>query len=90
MAASRRQVLRLYKELMRECGQFKSYIYRSYALRRVRDAFKEHKAVQDKDEINELLDDGLKNLEIIKRQVVIGKLYRTSDLVIEKQFTAQQ
>ncbi|XP_075734745.1 LYR motif-containing protein bcn92 isoform X1 [Rhipicephalus microplus] len=28
MAASRRQVLRLYKELMRECGQFKSYIYR--------------------------------------------------------------
>lgn len=63
------------------------WLYRSYALRRVRDAFKEHKATQDKAEINELLDDGLKNLEIIKRQVVISKLYRAADLVIEKQLT---
>ncbi|CAN8009253.1 unnamed protein product, partial [Ixodes pacificus] len=71
MAASRREVLSLYKQLMRESGHFKSYIYRrsvSHALRRVRDLFKEHKAVQDKTEINELFQEGLKNLEIIKRQ----------------------
>lgn len=75
MAVSRRQVLSLYKQLMRESGHFDSYIYRTYALRRVRDAFKEHKAVQDSAEISDLLQDGLENLEIIKRQVGGNRLY---------------
>ncbi|EEC15865.1 LYR motif-containing protein 4B-like [Ixodes scapularis] len=89
MAASRREVLSLYKQLMRESGHFKSYIYRSHALRRVRDLFKEHKAVQDKTEINELFQEGLKNLEIIKRQVVIGNMYKSADSVVEKHFGAK-
>ncbi|CAN8031663.1 unnamed protein product [Ixodes persulcatus] len=89
MAASRREVLSLYKQLMRESGHFKSYNCRSHALRCVRDLFKEHKAVQDKTEINELFQEGLKNLEIIKRQVVIGNMYKSADSVIEKHFGAK-
>lgn len=42
--------------------------------------------MQDSAEISDLLQDGLENLEIIKRQVVIGNLFKTSDLVVERHF----
>lgn len=45
--------------------------------------------MQDKTEINELFQEGLKNLEIIKRQVVIGNMYKSADSVIEKHFGAK-
>ncbi|KAM4792544.1 LYR motif-containing protein 4 isoform 4-T14 [Cyanocitta cristata] len=82
-ASSRAQVLRLYRALLRESQCFSSYNYRTYAIRRIRDAFRENKTIEDSEKIEELLNKAKANLEVIQRQVTIGQLYSTEKLVIE-------
>ncbi|XP_026753771.2 LYR motif-containing protein 4B [Galleria mellonella] len=77
------QILSLYKQLMRESQKFPNYNFRSYALRRVRDAFKEAKNVTDPKLAVKEFNYAKENLDIIKRQVLIGEMYRTEKLVIE-------
>lgn len=79
------EALALYKALLRESGKFHSYIYRTYALRRVRDAFRENRTVQDPEMRKQLLNHGRTSLEIIKRQTVINNLYKDQKLVIEQE-----
>lgn len=87
MSASncRQVVLSLYRDLLRESKQFESYIFRKYFVRRVRDAFRDNRDVIDEKKIKELVKYGEKNLEIIKRQVVISKLYKSNKLVVENE-----
>ncbi|XP_032911620.1 LYR motif-containing protein 4 [Catharus ustulatus] len=82
-ASSRVQVLRLYRALLRESQRFSSYNYRTYAIRRIRDAFRENKNIADSEKIEELLNKAKANLEVIQRQVTIGQMYSTEKLVIE-------
>nr|XP_053621218.1 LYR motif-containing protein 4 isoform X2 [Plodia interpunctella] len=56
---------------------------RSYAVRRVRDAFKENQTLTDPKAIKKQLEFAKGNLNIVKRQVLIGNLYKTEKLVIE-------
>ncbi|XP_020645508.1 LYR motif-containing protein 4 [Pogona vitticeps] len=84
MAAARRaQVLRLYRALLRESQGFAAYGYRTYAIRRIRDAFRENKHIRDSAEIETLVSKAKTNLEIIRRQVTIGQLYSAEKLIIE-------
>ncbi|CAI5780047.1 LYR motif-containing protein 4 [Lacerta agilis] len=84
MAASRRaQVLRLYRALLRESQSFSAYGYRTYAIRRIRDAFRENKNIKDSEEIETLMNKAKASLEMIHRQVTIGQLYSTEKLIIE-------
>lgn len=55
-----------YRQLLRQGAQFDAYNFREYARRRTRDAFKEHKDVQDPRQIQELLQKGLKDLQMLK------------------------
>uniref|UniRef100_A0A182Q5I2 Complex 1 LYR protein domain-containing protein n=1 Tax=Anopheles farauti TaxID=69004 RepID=A0A182Q5I2_9DIPT len=81
----RMKVLSLYKQLLRASEKFDAYNYRMYALRRIRDAFRDNKALTDSASIASELSYAQKNLEIIKRQTIVGQLYRAPDkLVIEK------
>lgn len=80
---SRLQILSVYKLLMRESQKFSNYNFRAYALRRTRDSFKENKLLNDEKLMKKKLDFAKENLAIIKRQVVIGDMYRTEKLVIE-------
>ncbi|CAH0698115.1 unnamed protein product [Spodoptera exigua] len=80
---TKRQVLSMYKLLMREAEKFPNYNFRSYALRRIRDGFKENKALTDLKQIKQQYEFATENLSIIKRQVIVGDLYRTDKLVIE-------
>ncbi|XP_050359261.1 LYR motif-containing protein 4B [Nymphalis io] len=79
----RTQILSLYKSLLKEAHKFTNYNFRCYALRRVRDAFTENKSLSDPKLIKKAFENGKQNLEIIKRQVIIGDMYRTEKLVIE-------
>lgn len=74
----------LYKALLRESEKFTSYNYREYALRRVRDGFRKAKSLTSEADQKQELEVAKESLEIIKRQVVIGNLYRPRTLVIEK------
>ncbi|XP_035891724.1 protein bcn92 [Anopheles stephensi] len=79
------KVLSLYKQLLRASQKFDSYNYRMYALRRIRDAFRDNKALTDGATIASELSYAQKNLDIIKRQTIVGQLYGARDkLVIEK------
>uniref|UniRef100_A0A8V0Y7S8 LYR motif containing 4 n=1 Tax=Gallus gallus TaxID=9031 RepID=A0A8V0Y7S8_CHICK len=71
-ASSRAQVLRLYRALLRESQRFSGYNYRTYAIRRIRDAFRENKSIKDSEKIEELVNKAKENLEIIHRQVCIA------------------
>ncbi|PKK34123.1 LYR motif containing 4 [Columba livia] len=55
----------------------------TYAVRRIRDAFRENKHIKDSEKIEELVNKAKANLEVIHRQVTIGQLYSTQKLVIE-------
>ncbi|XP_056594363.1 LYR motif-containing protein 4 [Triplophysa dalaica] len=84
MAASNRaQVLSLYRLLLKESNKFPSYNYRTYALRRVQDAFRENKTLEDPKVLEELLNRARDSLALIQRQVSIGKMYEVQKTVIE-------
>ncbi|XP_030026157.1 LYR motif-containing protein 4 [Manduca sexta] len=80
---SKSQILSLYKMLLRESEKFPNYNFRSYALRRVRDAFKDSKNLSDAKSIKKEYEFAKENLAIIRRQVLIGDMYKTEKLVIE-------
>ncbi|XP_055964468.1 LYR motif-containing protein 4 [Sorex fumeus] len=88
-ASSRAQVLALYRALLREGRRFGAYSYRTYALRRIRDAFREHKSVRDPREIQSLVDRARRDLGVIQRQVQVGRLYMADRLIIEGQDKTQ-
>ncbi|XP_058485046.1 LYR motif-containing protein 4 [Solea solea] len=82
-ASSRAQVISLYRTMMRESSKFSSYNYRNYALRRVRDAFRSNRNVEDPKTVERLMDEGQRTLALIQRQVTVGKLYETQKTVVE-------
>lgn len=84
-ASSRAQVLDLYRAMLRESKQFSAYNYRTYAIRKIRDAFRENKNLKDPLEIQILVNKAKRDLEMIRRQVHIGQLYSTDKLIIENQ-----
>ncbi|KAM3500234.1 hypothetical protein MY10362_006579 [Beauveria mimosiformis] len=77
------QVRSLYRQLLRQGEQFTAYNFREYAKRRTRDAFHEHKAEKDSRKVQELIQKGLKELQAMKRQTVIGQFYQLDRLVVE-------
>ncbi|KAF1326194.1 Lyr motif-containing protein 4, partial [Globisporangium splendens] len=74
--ASKQQVLRLYKEMLRNASKFESYNYRKYAQRRVKEDFHKNKqlAVGSAEQENALAF-AREQADVLYRQVVISKMY---------------
>uniref|UniRef100_A0A8C1S3U8 Complex 1 LYR protein domain-containing protein n=1 Tax=Cyprinus carpio TaxID=7962 RepID=A0A8C1S3U8_CYPCA len=71
-ASSREHVLSLYRLLLKESKKFPSYNYRTYALRRVRDAFRENRTVEDPKVVEELLKRVLvRNIDMFEIQKTV-------------------
>lgn len=77
------QARSLYRQLLRQGSQFSSYNFREYAKRRTSDAFRENKDVHDPRQIQDLVQKGLKELQVMKRQTVISQFYQLDRLVVE-------
>ncbi|XP_059356891.1 LYR motif-containing protein 4 [Carassius carassius] len=84
-SCSRAQVISLYRMLMKESKQFPSYNYRTYALRRVKDGFRDNLHVDNPKTLDVLLNQARENLALIKRQVSIGHLYSAQKTIVEKE-----
>ncbi|RHZ70507.1 hypothetical protein CDV55_100938 [Aspergillus turcosus] len=84
------QVRSLFRSLLRQSSQFSNYNFREYARRRTRDAFREHQHETEERRIQELIQDGLQNLRMLKRQTVISQFYQLDKLVVEGQKTGKQ
>ncbi|KAH6855210.1 hypothetical protein B0I37DRAFT_364208 [Chaetomium sp. MPI-CAGE-AT-0009] len=80
---SAQKVLSLYRQLLRQGSQFSAYNFREYALRRTRDAFRENRSVEDPRRVQELMQKGLKELQVLKRQTVVSQFYQSNRLVVE-------
>lgn len=76
-------VRKLYKALLRHSSRFTDYNFREYAIRRTRDAFREHRVVTDPQVVNRHYYDGLNNLAIIKRQTAISQMFKSDPVIIE-------
>ncbi|RYP63352.1 hypothetical protein DL770_009410 [Monosporascus sp. CRB-9-2] len=70
------QARSLYRQLLRTGENFQSYNFREYAKRRTRDAFRENKNVEDPRQIQDLIQKGLKELQMMKRQTVVSQFYQ--------------
>ncbi|KAK7159091.1 hypothetical protein R3I94_005432 [Phoxinus phoxinus] len=84
-SCSRAQVISLYRMLMKESKKFPSYNYRTYALRRVKDGFRENLHVENPKTLDMLINQARENLAVIKRQVSIGLLYSVQRTVVERE-----
>ncbi|XP_034427989.1 LYR motif-containing protein 4B [Hippoglossus hippoglossus] len=82
-ASTRAQVISLYRTMLRESSKFPSYNYRTYALRRVRDAFRANRKVEDPKAVARLMEEGQRTAALIQRQVSVGKMYESQKMVLE-------
>jgi hypothetical protein len=55
-----------FRSLLRQSSQFSNFNFRDYARRKTRDSFREHKNETEERRIQELIQDGLKNLRLLK------------------------
>lgn len=85
------QARSLFRSLLRQSSQFAAYNFREYAKRRTKDAFREN---HDKDlgerETQELIQRGLKELQMMKRQTAVSQFFQLDRLVVEGQKTGKQ
>ncbi|KAI0440254.1 iron-sulfur cluster biosynthesis protein-like protein Isd11 [Xylaria telfairii] len=84
------QARSLYRQLLRTGDQFQAYNFREYAKRRTRDAFRESKDVEDPRKIQDLIQKGLKDLQVMKRQTVVSQFYQIDRLVVEGGMSGKQ
>ncbi|XP_060949535.1 LYR motif-containing protein 4 [Limanda limanda] len=82
-ASTRAQVISLYRTMLRESSGFPSYNYRTYAVRRVRDAFRANSKEEDPKAVARLIEEGQRTAELIHRQVAVGKMYESQKMVLE-------
>lgn len=60
------EVRSLYRSLLRQSRQFAAYNFREYAKRRTRDAFRENSKETDARKVQEFMQNGLKELQMLK------------------------
>ncbi|KAJ5930641.1 hypothetical protein N7466_006134 [Penicillium verhagenii] len=84
------QVRSLFRSLMRQSTQFSNYNFREFARRKTRDSFREHQNESEDRRIQELIQTGLQELRLLKRQTIISQFYQMDKLVVEGQKTGKE
>ncbi|KAJ5766492.1 uncharacterized protein N7511_004108 [Penicillium nucicola] len=84
------QVRSLFRSLLRQSGQFSNYNFREFARRKTRDSFREHQNVTEERQVQELMQEGLQSLRLLKRQTIISQFYQLDKLVVEGQNTGKE
>ena len=82
--ASKSVVLNMYVQLRREGRKIDNYNFREYAKRRVYDAFQANKNKTDPAEIKELIKKAEEGLALLRRQAVLGSMYKDKMSIIEQ------
>ncbi|KAI4203437.1 MAG: hypothetical protein LQ346_001786 [Caloplaca aetnensis] len=77
------QARSLFRSLLRQSSQFAAYNFREYAKRRMRDAFREHATETEERRIQDLMQKGIRELQVMKRQTVVSQFFQLDRLVVE-------
>ncbi len=78
MATAPSPSVRLFRSLLRESYKIQDYNFRSYALRRTRLGFEKNRGLIEGEELKHELEEGKRQLEMLKRQSQISRLYPES------------
>lgn len=81
MAYTRPQILSLYRQFLRNSGKFENYNFREYFIRKSKTEFRANKDLKDN---TSMFQSALKDLQLLKRQSTISKMYQFDKLVVEK------
>ncbi|KAJ5555556.1 hypothetical protein N7461_004026 [Penicillium sp. DV-2018c] len=68
------QARSLFRSLLRYSGQFSNYNFREYARRKTRDSFRENQHITEERRVQELIQEGLQSLRLLKVSDVSGGL----------------
>mmetsp|Transcript_15037 Transcript_15037/g.38244 ORF Transcript_15037/g.38244 Transcript_15037/m.38244 type:complete len:92 (-) Transcript_15037:463-738(-) len=74
--AARKEVISLYRELLRHSNRFSNYNFKEYALRRTREDFRANRNVTDGARVAELLAKGKGDLEVVRRQAALSSMFK--------------
>ncbi|CAH1394919.1 unnamed protein product [Nezara viridula] len=74
MSVSKWQILKLYRDMMREAKKIPAYNFRNYALRRIKHGFNENRNLK-LEGITQKFNDGRLAYDCLKRQVSIFHLF---------------
>ena len=85
MSVGRRDVVKLYRALVRHSKMFADYNFREYALKRTRHGFETLRNESDPQVIKEAYYAGLNSLAMVKRQSTISQMFAAPPVVIEKE-----
>jgi hypothetical protein len=77
------QVLGLYRTLLKEARKFNNYNFRNHAIRKTKWEFKHNKNLSDVKKIQDKYIYGKQQLDILKRQVILGQLYPEGQSIME-------
>ncbi|KZO94692.1 hypothetical protein CALVIDRAFT_538805 [Calocera viscosa TUFC12733] len=84
-APTRSQVLGLYTTMLRTSRTFASYNFRNYFLRRTKEKFRQYASETDPAKATQFFQEGVKELEVLRRAAVVNRLYEGPKLVVEKE-----
>ncbi|KAL3806322.1 hypothetical protein ACHAXA_001062 [Cyclostephanos tholiformis] len=74
--------LSLFRSLLREARKVDNYNFRLYAIRRVKIGFRNNRGMMG-NEAEFAFREGVEQLDILRRQVVLGNLYPSARSVME-------
>lgn len=81
MAYAKPQILSLYRQFLRNSSKFENYNFREYFIRKSKTEFRANKDLKDNTSV---FQSALKDLQVLKRQATISKMYQFDKLVVEK------
>lgn len=79
----KKQILSLYRQLLKSSRLFTHYNFREYVYTRTRDAFHANKNIQDEKLISSLYQQGLEDLKVAQRQGWLNAQFSMDPLVVE-------
>lgn len=82
--SSSREVLTLYRQMLRQSAKFAAYNFRNYAFRKTRDEFVRNRFETDPTRISNFIKEARVSLKMLQRQGTISQMYAMPDLVVEK------
>jgi hypothetical protein len=81
-AAQRAQILRLFRQTLKAAAEFETYNFREYFTRRAHDQFRQIQTEKQASAVESFLTRATSELEVIKRQAKVNKLFALHDSII--------
>ena len=69
------KILSLYRSILKTGSAFKDYNFRNYIIRRTIQEFQKNQFLKTSEDIQKLYQNGLDELEMLKRQKIVQNLY---------------